>query len=131
MATSIYPVQVRGPALVGPHLQIREPVVAGPDGAPIVLAAVAGTTDLTAIFTTEAQTGPVSILMADDDLQIQGLSARWPTLSDPGWLVGTQTNLPHLQEAYHGAGVGNELRILIARTFADAIALSREWHQSR
>jgi hypothetical protein len=93
--------------------------------------AVAGTDELSPAFAAAValNAGAVSLLIAADALEIQELSARWPLFSEPGWLVGSQTDLARLQQAYEDAAVaaGAKLRILIARDLALASALGREW----
>jgi hypothetical protein len=116
----IVEVHIRGPALFGPRIRVGGPapgVVSSEELTPKLRAAIG-----------EHQ-GPVSILTARDPLEIQDLSTRWPVFSEPGWLVGTQTNEAQLSEAYDEVGVGGELRILIAPRFDDVIALSLRWPQ--
>jgi hypothetical protein len=113
--------QIRGPALIGPGLQIRGP------GQFTALAANGD--DLTAEFdaATALNQGIVGILMAANQSDISELSARWPAVSDPGWYVGTQTSDAGLQAAYADAGAGNPLRVLIARRVVDVVWLSQKW----
>ncbi len=116
--------QIRGPALIGPGLQIRGPGL-------LTAQCPDGVTDFTGRFNAAVAVnqGAVGILMADSDADIAMLTAMWPILSEPGWLVGTQTNAAALLQAYQDAGEDNPLRILIAHRVQDLAALSLKWHQ--
>jgi|1186.fasta_scaffold144330_2 hypothetical protein len=114
--------QIRGPALIGPGLHVRGPGVFTahcPNAMDDFIAEFTNAINLVA--------GPPGILMAEDTLEIQQLSTRWAVHSEPGWLVGTQTNTAELQLAFDQAGDGNPLRILIARTWPDVMTLSTKW----
>jgi hypothetical protein len=115
--------QIRGPALIGPGLQIRGPGV-------LTAQCPLNVTDFTGRFDAAVamNQGPVGILVAADDAEIAELVSLWPILPSAGWLVGTQTSDADLQQAYEDAGDGNPLRILIARRTADIVTLTSKWH---
>jgi hypothetical protein len=115
--------QIRGPSLVGPGLQIRGPGMLTGQCPTAVTDFSAKVSDAIAL-----NQGPVCILMADDNVAIQQLMARWAVGSGPGWLVGTQTNAAELQRAYDAVGDGKPLRVLIAPTFQYVLALNTKWH---
>src|SRR4051794_37308841 len=115
--------QIRGPSLVGPGLQIRGPGM-------LTAQCPTAVTDFSAVVTGAIGLlqGPVCILMAESNVAIQQLVAKWAVGSVTGWLVGTQTNAAELQRAYDAVGDGNLLRVLIAPTFAYVQALNTKWH---
>jgi hypothetical protein len=113
--TSAIIVQIRGPGIIGPLVQIR-----GPEVNPDVLHSFA---DASAIAASNG--GPVSLLLAQTWADVSGLTARWPNGGGAGWLVGTDITEASLAEALE-AGDG-ELRILIAEQVNDIVALTASW----
>jgi hypothetical protein len=109
--TSAIIVQIRGPGIIGPLVQIR-----GPEVNPDVLQSFA---DASAIGE------PVSLLLAQSWADVSGLTARWPNGREPGWLVGSAITAEELAAAV-AAGDG-ELRILIAEEVNDIVALTASW----
>jgi hypothetical protein len=104
-------IQIRGPGLVGPRIQIR-----GPDVTP----------DVVQSFEAASAGGaPVSVLMAATQAEIVELIARWPDDAEAGWIVGNTLTADDL-----GAAIANgdaDLRILIAADVADITGLTAIW----
>lgn len=118
----IVAVNIRGPEVLGPRIQIRGPVERAGDR---------GADTLTQLFNDAVAQlrGPVNLLLAGDELEIQDLAVRWPAFSDPGWLVGTQTNAAALNAAYDAVPDGEELRVLVAPSFQEIAGLAQLWRE--
>jgi hypothetical protein len=105
-------IQIRGPGLVGPHLQIRGPGDTDPDiAAPVDQA--------------EGDGEVLSVLMAGSWGDVAGLAARWPLSGESGWLVGRAITRAELDTAIDAADT--ELRVLIADDVDDIVALTDNW----
>jgi hypothetical protein len=95
--------QIRGPQIRGP--QARDELVQECDIA----------------------SAPVSIVIADTDLDVILLSAKWPASSVPGWLVSTSITSQELSQAYDQSG--GDLNVLIAQDFDDLTSIVTWWQQ--
>lgn len=105
--------QTRTPA-GGIGTQIRGPQIRGPEA----LVELTQGCDNAAV--------PISVLIADTDLDVILVSARWPDWSAPGWLVGTSITSQQLREAYDQSD--GDLNVLIARDINDLTSLVT-WRQ--
>lgn len=105
-------VQLRGPAIIGPMVQIRGPQALDPNG-------------VQRFADASAMGEPVSVLMVQNWADVSGLTARWPSvLVRPAGSSGRRSPRASCRRRWSG---GSELRILIAEAVADVTSLTANW----